>query len=128
MRQNPNETSHTQFQTDESCASAHMSQIKSKTVMSWSSRQDKECIFSNAYFVPRNFFEHLCFISIYSIYAFAYQQTLLYTLLLLVLKIFEGLQCILKKMKNIIAKVLIDTFYLTSKNLRENLMLDYIAI
>ena len=31
-------------------------QIKSKTVMSWSSRKKKECIFCNVYFVRRNLF------------------------------------------------------------------------
>ena len=38
------------------------SQIKSKTVMSWSSRK-KKGIFCTVYFVRREFFKDLCFIS-----------------------------------------------------------------
>ena len=43
------------------------SQIKSKTVMSWSSRKKKEHIFCAAYSVRMNFFEHLCFIYMYKV-------------------------------------------------------------
>ena len=38
------------------------SHIKSKTVMSWSSRKNKEGIFCTDYFVWRKFFWHLCLI------------------------------------------------------------------
>ena len=44
------------------------SQIKSKTVMSWSSRKKKEGIFRTVYFVRKEFFfKDLCFISMYSV-------------------------------------------------------------
>ena len=43
------------------------SQIKSKTVMSWSSRKKKEGIFCTVCFVRRKFFKHMCFILIYSV-------------------------------------------------------------
>ena len=39
------------------------SQIKSKTLMSWSSRKKKESIFCFAYFARREFFFKICFIS-----------------------------------------------------------------
>ena len=41
----------------------------------------------------------MCFIWMYSVYTFTYQKTLLHTLLLLVFKIVESLQCILKKIR-----------------------------
>ena len=43
------------------------SQIKSKTMVSWSSRKKKEDIFSTVHFFRREFFWHLCFISMYSV-------------------------------------------------------------
>ena len=42
-------------------------QIKSKSAMSSISRKKKEGIFCTVYFVRRKFFEHFCFISIYSV-------------------------------------------------------------
>ena len=71
------------------------SQIKSKTVMSWSSRKKKEDIFCTAYFVQRNFFS-ICVLSkciVYwihfqNIHTFTYQKTVLYRLFCL----FESLQ------------------------------------
>ena len=36
---------------------------KSKTVMSWSSRKKKECIFCNDYFCLKNFFFNICVLS-----------------------------------------------------------------
>ena len=42
-------------------------QIKSKTVMSWSSQEKNDGIFCTVYFFRRNFFKHLCFISMYSV-------------------------------------------------------------
>ena len=77
-------------------------QIKSKTVMSWSSRKKKEGIFCTVYFVRRNFF-NICVLSqciVYwthfqNIHNFTYQKILLHTLLLLVFKTVESLQCIL---------------------------------
>ena len=77
----------------------HESQIKSKSVMSWSSRKKKEGIYGLRY--PKKFL--LTFISIYSIvYTFRIyillhtKKTLLHTLLLLILEFVEPLQCILK--------------------------------
>ena len=74
--------------------------IKSKTVMSWSPWNKKECI---SLFCPKEFFKHLCstqcivyWINFQNICTFTYQKLLLHTLLLLVLKIVESLQCILK--------------------------------
>ena len=74
--------------------------IKSKTVMSWSSRKKKEYIFILS---EGNFF-NICVLShciVYwinsqNIHTFPYQKTLLPTLLLLVLKIVESLRCFLK--------------------------------
>ena len=61
----------------------------------------RECFFT-VYFVCREFFENLHFISMYSvlntlqnIHTFTYQKTLLHTFLLLVSKIVKRLQCIL---------------------------------
>ena len=58
--------------------------IKRKTVISWSSRKEKDCVFCNVYFVRRNFFLiFMCNIfSLYrinfqNIYTFAYHKTLL---------------------------------------------------
>ena len=42
------------------------SQIKSKTVMNWSSQNKKEGKFCTVYFVQRELFCDLCFISMYS--------------------------------------------------------------
>ena len=42
-------------------------QIKSTTVMSWSLRKKKEGIFCTVYFVRREFFQDLRFISMYSV-------------------------------------------------------------
>ena len=50
--------------------------------MSWSSPKKKEFFFCNVYFDRRNFFQHLCFISIYSVfnklsqYVFTYQKNI----------------------------------------------------
>ena len=77
------------------------SQIKSKTVMSWSSRKKKEGIFYTVYFARKELFWDLCFISVYSVlnalseYKSYISKTLLHNLLLLVSKIVERLQCIL---------------------------------
>ena len=40
---------------------------KSKSVMSWSSRKKKDCIFVNGYVVRRNYFQHFCSFLIYSL-------------------------------------------------------------
>ena len=82
------------------------SQIKSKTVMSYSSRKKKNT------FIPfilseGNFFK-ICVLShciVYwihfqNIHTFTYQKILLHTLLLLVSTIDESLQCILKSFKS----------------------------
>ena len=61
--------------------------------MSWSSRKKKECIFCNAYFVRRNFF-NICvlsqclvyWINFQNMYTFTYQKTLLHTLFYLFIK------------------------------------------
>ena len=74
-------------------------------MISWSSRKKKEGIFCNVYFGQRNFF--YCFISIYSIlnilseYKWFYlsKNITSYTFLL-VLKIVERLQCILKLVRS----------------------------
>ena len=78
-------------------------QIKSKTVMSWGLRKKIERIFCIVYFVQRKIFYHLCFISMYGVLNtlseytyFCISKTLLHALLLLVFKIVESLQCILK--------------------------------
>ena len=68
-------------------------QIKSTSVMNWSSRKRKESIFCTIYFVRRKFFLNLCFISIYSVlntlseYTYFYMsKILLHTLFCLFLK------------------------------------------
>ena len=80
------------------------SQIKRKSVMSWSSQKKKESIFCIVYFVRRNFFLHLSFVSMYSVlntlseytYLYISKNITSYTFLLL-FKIVESLQCILKR-------------------------------
>ena len=79
-----------------------MFRIKSKTVMSWSSRKKKESSFCNFYFIRRNFLKKLCFISMYSVlnklseYVHSHiSKNLFHTLLLFVFKIVKSLQCIL---------------------------------
>ena len=79
--------------------------------MIWSLRKKKERTFSNVYFVRRKLFKHLYFISMYSILnklseykyiyiyiyiPFQYQKKLLHALCLLVFKIVESPQCILR--------------------------------
>ena len=78
-------------------------QIKSKTVISWSSQKKREGIFSNVYFVRMKFFRHLRFISMYSVlntlseYRYFYISKSInpYTFLL-VFKIVGSPQCIPK--------------------------------
>ena len=68
----------------------------------WSSRKKKRGHFCTVYFVRKNFFKHLCFISIYSVlntlskytYFYISENNTSYTSLL-VFKIIESLQCIL---------------------------------
>ena len=75
--------------------------LKVKFVMSWSSRKKKQGIFYTAYFVRRNFF-NICVLSqcimywihFQDIHTFTYQKILLHTLLWLLFKIVESLQCI----------------------------------
>ena len=56
------------FYRDEPYASAHIIIAnKSKTVMSWSSRKKREDIFCTVSFVRKEFFQDLCFISIYRV-------------------------------------------------------------
>ena len=43
------------------------SESKSRTVMSSKSRKKEEGIFCTVYFVQRNFFKHMCFISMYGL-------------------------------------------------------------
>ena len=77
------------------------SQIKSKTVMSWSLQKIKDVIFGTVYFVWREFC-NICilaqcivyWIRFQNIYTFTYQKTVLDTLFLLVIKVFESLQFI----------------------------------
>ena len=71
--------------------------------MSWCSRKKKEGIFCTVCFVRRDFFFKICFMLMYSAlntlseYIYFYiTKTLLHTLLLLILKIVESLQSILK--------------------------------
>ena len=70
--------------------------------MSWSSRKKKEGIFYTVYFGRKKLFWDLCFISIYCVlndiseYKSYISKTILHNLLLLVSKIVERLQCILK--------------------------------
>ena len=71
--------------------------------MSWSSRKKKEGIFLYRLFCPIEIFFNTCILAqcilyrihFQNIHTFTYQKTLLQTLLLLVFKIVEGLQCIL---------------------------------
>ena len=78
-------------------------QMKSKTVMSWSSRKKKEGIFCTVYFVYRLYRNSLCFITMYIVlntlseytYFYISKNITSYTFLL-VFKIVESLQCILK--------------------------------
>ena len=79
------------------------SQIKSKTVMSWSLRQKKRVFFVPLILSEGNFFK-ICVLFqciVYWIYfqnmhTFIYQNILFHALLLLASKIDESLQCILK--------------------------------
>ena len=80
--------------------------------MSWSSRKKKEGIFCTVYFTQREIF-HICvlaqcivyWINFQNIHAFTYQETLLHTLLLLVFKIVESLQCILEHSVLVLVKL-----------------------
>ena len=72
--------------------------------MSWSSRKKKERIFCTVYFArrkPSNIWVLsqciVYWINFQNIYTFTNQNTLLHTLLLVVLKTTESLKCILKK-------------------------------
>ena len=67
--------------------------IKSKTVISWSSRKKKEVIFSTIYFVRKKFLNicvlfHCieCWIHFQNIHTFTYQKSLLHTIFCLFLK------------------------------------------
>ena len=79
------------------------SQIKSKTVMSWSSRKKRKGIFCTVYFVRRKFF-NICFLSqciVYwihfqNIHTFTYQKILLHTLFCLFLKLSKSFSVSLK--------------------------------
>ena len=69
-------------------------------------KSEKSAFFSNIYFALRKFLQRLRFISMYrvieywikfqNIFIFTYQKALLHALLLLVFKIVDSLQCILK--------------------------------
>ena len=72
--------------------------------MSWRSQAKKEGIFCTVYFVRSKFFKHLCFISMYGMLNTLSEYICFYMLknitsqiFLLVFKIVESLQCILKK-------------------------------
>ena len=75
------------------------SQIKSKTVMSWSSRKKKEDIFCTVYFLRRKYFYNICILSqciVYlihfqNIHIFTNQKTFLHTLFCLFLKLSKAL-------------------------------------
>ena len=81
------------------------SKIKSKTVMSWSSRKKKEGIFCIVYFVERKFcriffffFQSIvCQIHFQNIQTFTYKKTIISVILLPVFKIVESFQRILRK-------------------------------
>ena len=79
--------------------------------MSWSSQKKKEGIFCIVYFVQRNFFNIyvlsqciLYCIHFQNICTFTNQKTLFHIILLLVFKIVESLQYILKRQRNIFLK------------------------
>ena len=55
-----------------------VSQIKSKAVTSWSARKKKESIFCTIYFVRRELFWDLCFISMYSVFNTLSEYTYFY--------------------------------------------------
>ena len=87
------------------CFCSYKNEMKSKNVMSWSSRKG---IFWTVYFVRKESLYNLRLISMYSIlntfseynriyFYILYQKTSLQTILLLVSKIVESLQCILKE-------------------------------
>ena len=79
------------------------SQIKSKTLMRWSSRQKRSAFFVT-FILSQGIFFNICvlsqcivyWINFQNVYTFTYGKKLLYTLLQLVFKIIESLQCILK--------------------------------
>ena len=80
------------------------SQIKSKSVMSWSSRKEKQGVFCSVYFAWSNFFNIcvLCqcivyWLNIQNMYSFTSQKTLFHTLFCLLLKIVESLHSIFKE-------------------------------
>ena len=94
---------HTVLERCTLCFSSYKNR-KLKVKLWWvGGRKRKEGIFCTVYFVRRNFFK-ICVLShckVYwihfqNIHIFTYQKTLLHTLLLLVSKIVESLQCILK--------------------------------
>ena len=76
-------------------------------LMSWSSQNKGKCIFCTVCFVQSDFFFQIfaftqCivhYIHFHNKLTFTFQKTLLHTLLLLVSKIVESLQCILKQAK-----------------------------
>ena len=80
-----------------------ISESQIKTVMIWSSRKKNEGVFCTVYFVRSKFFYNFCFISMYCVltalseytYFFISKNITLYTFLL-VFKIVESLQCIIK--------------------------------
>ena len=72
------------------------SQIKSKTVVSWSLRKKKARIFCTVYFVRRKFFLTFVFyLNVSNLQTFTYQKTLVHKLLLLVFKVIESLPSVL---------------------------------
>ena len=83
------------------------SQIRSRTVMSWSSRKKKKRAFFVPFIFPKEIF-NICFISMYSVlntlseytYFYISKNMTSYTFLL-VLKIVESLQCILNPLQEI---------------------------
>ena len=73
-------------------------QIKSETVVSWSSRKKNKNIFCTVYFARRNFFFNICvsspcivyWINFQNIHTFEYQKAFLHTLFCLFLKSLEA--------------------------------------
>ena len=78
--------------------------INCKTVISWNSRKKKSAFFVMFILLEETFHVSsqciVYWINFINIYTFIYQKTLLHTLLLLVFKIVERLQCILRHFKS----------------------------
>ena len=93
---------HRQFYRDEPCASAPIRIAKNCVELELTKK--KKSAFFVAFILPERYFPNSYILSLFMVYSinfqiiytFTYQKTFLHTLLLLIFKILESLQCILK--------------------------------